>query len=144
MPALRTSPAGNCCCGPRSLAKTPRSACAASTIVIETKIRVFQHNRRVAVDPDRDGAAAVRGEAIIGLPDPNVCWPIKLANIPGSTRWRSHQNSAFARTRHVRRVFSENTVLVAGPPRLPGSTSPLDLCVGDLKLNQALVRVEGD
>ena len=41
-------------------------------------------------------------------------------------------------------MLAENTILVAGLPRLPSSTAPLDLCVGDPELNQALVRVEGD
>jgi hypothetical protein len=57
---------------------------------------------------------------------------------------RSRQDSALARARYVRRVFSENPILVAGLPRLPRSTPPLDLCAGDPQLNQALVRVESD
>ena len=94
--------------------------------------------RRYAVDADRDGAVAVSGDAVTGLPGPHVCRPIKLAAIPGSTSLAITSDSAFARTRHVRRVFCENTVLVAGSPRLPGSTPPLDLRAGNLKLNQPL------
>ena len=69
---------------------------------------------------------------------------LEIGRDTGSTRCRSHQDSAFARTRYVRRIFSENPILVAGLPRLPSSTPPLDLCAGDPQLNQALVRVESD
>ena len=42
---LRRSLGRDRCCRPRSLAKISRNGCMVSTIVIETKIRVFQQNR---------------------------------------------------------------------------------------------------
>src|SRR5271166_3750092 len=66
---------------------------------------------------------------------------VEIWKPPGN---RSHQDSAFACTRNVRRVFSQNTILVAGIPRLPSGATQLYLRASDVDLNQAFFRVEGD
>jgi hypothetical protein len=107
--------------------------------------REFSLNLRgriVGLEPHKGGAALL----------PEGCSAVSLrkdASRPHcfmleSACCRSHQDRALARARYVRRVFSENPILVAGLPRLPRSTPPLDLRAGDPQLNQALVRVESN